>query len=189
MFWRKKTTIFSATRTCLAKMVKCLSKKPKLLTKWIETLLATLDVYPLETENKKTEWKFRQNIIKRNKKNQPKKWNKLKFSQCLLCCLTISRWRYNCVVACVPASIWQVFLGARCTAQPAGQLYQLLQGCISILPPLSRSKKQWSVVHNSALFLIQEVPNLNLICVLKNMCPKEHFCLLQQIIFFLNFFC
>ena len=81
------------------------------------------------------------------------------------------------------------FLGARCTAQPAGQLYQLLQGCISILPPLSRSKKQWSVVHNSALFLIQEVPNLNLICVLKNMCPKEHFCLLQQIIFFLNFFC
>jgi L-rhamnose mutarotase len=28
---------------------------------------------PLETENKKNWWKFRQNIIKRNKKNQPKK--------------------------------------------------------------------------------------------------------------------
>ena len=76
MFWWKKQQIFSATRTCLAEMAKCLSKKPKLLTKQIETLLATLDVYPLETENKKTEWKFRQNIIKRNKKNQPKKWNK-----------------------------------------------------------------------------------------------------------------
>ena len=63
-----KKQIFSATRTWLAKMTKCLSKKPKLLTKQIETLLATLDVYPLETENKKTEWKFRQNIIKRNKK-------------------------------------------------------------------------------------------------------------------------
>jgi len=36
-------------------MSKRLSKKPKLLTKQIETLLATLDVYPLETENKKTE--------------------------------------------------------------------------------------------------------------------------------------
>ena len=51
----KKQQIFSATRTCLAKMTKCLSKKPKLLTKQIETLLATLDTYPLETENKKTE--------------------------------------------------------------------------------------------------------------------------------------
>ena len=78
MFWWKKQQIFSATRTCLAEMAKCLSKKPKLLTKQIETLLATLDVYPLETENKKTEWKFRQNIIKRNKKKSTKKMKQTK---------------------------------------------------------------------------------------------------------------
>ena len=144
-------------------------EKAKVADKMNRNTSGNTGYIPLETENKKTEWKFRQNIIKRNKKKSTKKNpNKLKFSQCLLCCLTVSRWRYNCDIACAPASIWQVFLGVRCTAQPAGQLYQLLQGCISILPPLSRSKKQWSVVHNSALlFLIQEVPNLNLICVLK----------------------
>ena len=142
----KKQQIFSATRTCLAKMAKCLSKKPKLLTKWIETLLATLDTHPLETENKKTEWKFRQNIIKRNKK---KNQNKLKFSQCLLCCLTLSRWKYNCGIACAPGSIWQVFF-RRVVHCAAGQSTLSTVTRLHLYSPSSVSFKK----NNDLLYII-----------------------------------
>jgi len=111
-------------------------------------------MHTLRNWKQKTEWKFRQNIIKRNKKNQPKKQNKLKFSQCLLCCLT------NCkpvkikfvTFACTPASISQVcFLGARCLAS------QSTLSTVTRLHLYSPSsvlfKKQWSVVHNYSALL------------------------------------
>ena len=48
-------------------------KKAKVADKMNRNTSGNTGYIPLETENKKTEWKFRQNIIKRNKKKSTKK--------------------------------------------------------------------------------------------------------------------
>ena len=53
-------------------------KKAKVADKMNRNTSGNTGYIPLETENKQTEWKFRQNIIKRNKKKSTKKTKQTK---------------------------------------------------------------------------------------------------------------
>lgn len=133
-----------------------MSKKPKVLDKmknkkhfwqhWMHTL---------RNWKQKTEWKFRQNIIKRNKKKSTKKTKQTKIQSVFAVLFNCKPVKIKFVTfACTPASIWQVcFLGARCPALASLSTLSTVTRLHLYSPSSVSFKKQWSVVHNYSALL------------------------------------